>query len=245
MRNNLAVFAPLRHVAATGLLALGIGLAALAPAAAQNKEFNFEFIKPDPDLPAGALRLFKDKDTAAWVQRNGGAPCQWTLVDGALEVKPGTGDIITKQNFGDFLLHVEFMTPNMPNARGQARGNSGVYLHGRYEIQILDSYNLPPTKVDCGAIYEQTAPKTNAAKPPLKWQTYDITFHAPRFDASGTLTAKPRVTVIWNGRKVHDNVEILAPTRAGMEAPMPPVGPIMLQDHGNTVRFRNVWIKPL
>lgn len=197
--------------------------------------------------PKGAIVLFDGKNTEGWVHRGSNKPCEWTLLPkGVLEVKPGTGDLLTKQTFGRFRLHVEFSVPLMPDAKGQARGNSGVYLHGRYEIQVLDSYGLTPKNDDCGAIYEQALPRVNACRPPEHWQTYDITFHAPKFDASGNEIAKPRVTVIQNGIKIHDNVEILAcPTRAGLEGPPVKEGPILLQDHGCKVRYRNIWLEPL
>jgi hypothetical protein len=196
--------------------------------------------------PKGAMVLFDGKDGSQWVHRGSGKPFEWTLVEGAMEVKPGTGDIQTKQEFGDFQLHVEFMVPLMPEAQGQARGNSGVYMHGRYEIQVLDSYGLTPETGDCGALYGQAPPRVNATLPPKEWQTYDITFRAPRFDAAGNVTEKPRITVLHNGIKIHDDVEIQqCPTAAGLPGPAVKTGPILLQDHGNAVRYRNIWLKPL
>ena len=131
-----------------------------------------------------------------------------------------------------------------PNAHGQERGNSGVYLQDRYEIQVLDSYGINPIqKNDCGAVYNQTAPMVNACKPPEQWQTYDITFHAAQFDASGTRTAKAIVSVVQNGQQIQKDTEIDGPTGAGAPETADP-GPIRLQDHHNPVRYRNIWIVP-
>ena len=192
--------------------------------------------------PQNAVILFDGKDQSAWLDKAGN-PAAWKAVDGAIEAN-GTGDIHTKDNYKDFTLHVEFRTPEpKPGQTGQHRGNSGIYLDDRYEIQVLDSYGLEPTKGDCGAIYNQKAPDVNAALPPLEWQTYDITFRAPRFDASGKKTENARVTLVWNGRKAHDNAEITGPTRNPKESELPE-GPIRLQDHGHPVQYRNIWIVP-
>src|SRR5437773_4509980 len=140
--------------------------------------------------PKDSIVLFDGKDTSHWVHRGDGRPCEWkVLSDGSLEVNPGKGDIDTKESYGDFKLHVEFWVPNLPpEVKGQGRGNSGVYLQQRYEIQVLDSYGLKSDTGDCGAIYGQKAPDVNACKPPEKWQSYDITFHAAKFDATGKKT---------------------------------------------------------
>jgi hypothetical protein len=197
--------------------------------------------------PRGAIVLFDGKDLSKWVSRDGRSPARWDIVPGgAMQVKPGTGDIMTREEFGSFQLHIEFKIPNMPHARGQARGNSGVYLHGLYEIQVLDSYqNQTYGKGGCGAIYGIKDPDKNMAKPPEQWQTYDITFIAPKFDDAGNLVAKPRVTVRWNGVLVHDNVEIPQITAGGISDRMRKTGPILLQDHGDPVQYRNIWIRPL
>jgi len=164
-----------------------------------------------------------------------------------LVVKPGSPDIVTKRDFGDYRLHVEFWLPLMADQKDQARANSGVYNQGRYEIQVLDSYNNSTYQFDgCGAIYGQKDPDQNAIKPPEQWNTYDITFRAPRFGKDGKVTQKPRVTVFHNGLKIHDNVEIQGnATTSGIAGPQPKVGPILLQDHGCPVRYRNIWIVPI
>lgn len=197
----------------------------------------------DDTPPPGANVLFDGKDLSKWQYRKDGSEAKWTLVaDNAMEVNGG--DIVTKDKFQNFKLHVEFMTPNMPDKKGQARGNSGVYLQDRYEVQVLDSYGLESKDDDCGSIYKQKAPSVNACKPPEQWQTYDITFHAARFDASGKKTEGAHVSVVQNGQQIIDNFECTGPTGQGApETPEP--GPIRLQDHGNKVRYRNIWIMPL
>ncbi len=220
------------------------GLALASVTSVQTKDhYDEKPVKP----PRGALVLFDGKDTSSWMQRGSNEPCQWTIEDGALVVKPGATDLITKQDFGDYRLHVEFWLPLMSDQTSQGRANSGVYNQGRYEVQILDSYQNPTYEFGgCGAIYEQKDPDQIAIKPPEHWNEYDITFRAPRFNKDGTLKAKPRITVVQNGVKIHDNVEIdKCPTRAGIEGPRPKVGPIMLQNHGCPVRYRNIWIVPL
>src|SRR3954453_2412814 len=157
----------------------------------------------------------------------------------------GRGDIMTARTFGNFVLHLEFNVPYMPDARGQGRGNSGVYLTGNHELQVLDSYGLKCQDNECGAIYKQIAPAVNACKPPLQWQTYDITFHKARLE-DGKVTRKARVTVVQNGVKIIDNAEIV-PTPGGISNKVPEGkdGPLLLQDHGNAVQYRNIWIKPM
>lgn len=191
--------------------------------------------------PDEAIVLFDGSNLDGWQQLDGSTPT-WQLVDGAIEVR--RGNIVTKQKFDDFKLHLEFRTPFMPEARGQARGNSGVYLQERYEVQVLDSFGLEGKDNECGGIYHQHAPKVNACLPPLEWQTYDITFHGAEAK-DGQVTRHARVTVVHNGITVHDNVELSGPTPGGIDAPEGQPGGILLQDHGNPVRYRNIWIVPL
>ena len=188
--------------------------------------------------PEGAIVL----DASQFVHEDG-KPCSWPVADGVLEV--GKGSVMTKEKVQDFQMHVEFNIPEPPEgAKDQARSNSGVYIQRRYELQILESYGLePPAFNSCGSIYRQKPPDKNAAKKAGEWQTYDITFKAARFDGAGKKTESARITVVWNGVKVHDDYEIKDKTGAGKpEGPEP--GPILFQDHGAKVRFRNLWILP-
>jgi hypothetical protein len=192
--------------------------------------------------PEGAVVLLDGKNLDAWAKRDGKSPADWPVADGIVTV--GHGDIQTKQRFGDFKLHAEFNVPYMPKAHGQARGNSGVYLDGIYELQVLDSYGLKLRNNDCGAIYTQVVPSVNACKPPLQWQTYDVTFHKAVVDGEGKIVKNARVTVIQNGIKTIDDVEI-GPTRGGADNRAGEDGPILLQDHGNPVQYRNIWLQPI
>ncbi len=150
---------------------------------------------------------------------------------------------LSRDRFRDFELHVEFRTPFEPHLVDQKRGNSGVYLQKRYEIQVLDSFGLDGAHDECGGLYQQHRPLVNMALPPLAWQTYDIDFRAARFDEAGGKSEPARVTVRHNGVVIHDDVELAGPTGLGApETPEP--GPIFLQDHGNPVRYRNVWLRP-
>lgn len=148
----------------------------------------------------------------------------------------------SKERFQDFTLHLEFRTPYKPHARGQERGNSGFYAQGRYEVQILDSFGLEGEQNECGGIYSVGAPSINMCFPPLSWQTYDIDFTAARFDDEGKKTANARITVRHNGVVIHDDIEADHATTASPLAEGPEPGPVFLQDHGNPVRFRNIWV---
>jgi hypothetical protein len=191
--------------------------------------------------PDGAIVLFDGKDLKGWVKTAGKNPADWPVERGIVTV--ARGNIMTNQRFNNFQLHLEFNVPYLPEKRGQARGNSGVYLTGNHELQILDSYKLELHNDDCGAIYKQITPSVNACKPPLQWQTYDVTFHKAMVEA-GKVAKKARLTVVHNGIKTIDDAEI-SPTPGGIDVAEGQDGPLMLQDHGNPVEFRNIWIKPL
>lgn len=149
----------------------------------------------------------------------------------------------TNEKFGDYTLHLEFMLSYMPQARGQARSNSGVYQQGRYEVQVLDSFGLEGADNECGGIYKAAAPSVNMCLPPLQWQTYDIEFTAAKYD--GDKEAAPaRITVKHNGVVIHDDIEIPSGTPGGTQAAGPGPGPIFVQNHGNPLYFRNLWIVP-
>jgi len=196
-------------------------------------------------IPKNAVALFNGKDLSNWRTRSGD-PAGWDVADGIITVKPGTGDIVSEEKFTDFLLHLEWMEPDMPEASGQGKGNSGVFLQGRYEIQVLDSYGIEvPGKGDCGGIYDQFAPLVNACKPPLEWQTYDMAFRAARLDDSGEVMDHARVTILQNGMVIHNNVETLGVTGGAIDEELGEPGPLLLQDHGNLMKFRNIWVLPL
>lgn len=181
--------------------------------------------------PPGAAVLFDGKDTAAFTE--GALDPRGFLAAGAR----------TRDPFGSFTLHLEFRVPFMPEASGQLRGNSGVYLQGRYEVQVLDSFGLASESNDCGAIYEQRAPSLNMSFPPLAWQTYDIVFEAAGFDASGAKTAPAVVSVRHNGVAIHERFALTGPTGRG-EPEGPEPGPLLFQDHWNPVVYRNIWLVP-
>ncbi|TDV47858.1 family 16 glycoside hydrolase [Actinophytocola oryzae] len=189
--------------------------------------------------------LFDGTGLGAWEARSGGA-ANWPISGGSVESLGG--DIRTKQKFGDFRLHVEWYEPEYPpEVTGQARGNSGVFLQERYEVQVLESYGKPAADNEAGSIYSKRAPDANVATPSGTWQTYDITFRAARFDSAGNKTANARVTVVWNGVTVHDNVEINGGTGDNLPEDATPQS-IRLQDHGDAganPRYRNIWIEPL
>ena len=196
------------------------------------------------DRPANAIVLFDGSSTSEWVHRRSGAPCAWDVADGLLTVKAGTSDIQTKREFKDYRLHVEFQLPYLPDAKDQGRANSGVYNIGRYEIQVLDSYENPTYKFGgCGAIYGQKDPDADAIRPPGWWNTYDILFRSPRLNADGSIREKARVSVWHNGLRIHRDVEIEGnATTSGIEGPAPEKGPILLQNHGSPIHYRNIWI---
>ncbi len=219
------------------LVGVALGLPAASSSSADKPSDKSLGARP----PEGAKVLLGDS-IDAWAKLDGKAAAEWPVVGGIATV--GKGSIRSKDAFGDAQIHVEFNVPYMPDKKGQARGNSGVYLQGIYELQILDSYGLPPKNNECGGIYQQITPAVNACKPPLQWQTYEITFHAAKREGD-KVTKKARLTVVHNGITIIDDKEI-SPTPGGVkDVKEGEDGPIMLQDHGNDVQFRNIWVKPL
>lgn len=204
------------------------------------------------DAPSDATILYNGNSLAAF-QKKDGSPAGWKIdADGAITDIKGAGDLITKEAFGNCQLHIEFREPSEVKSSGQGRGNSGVYIMGKYEIQVLDSYNNPTySNGQAGAVYKQHVPLVNASRKPGEWQSYDIVFTAPLFKENGDLESPARVTVIHNGVLIQNNVTILGPT----DWVMKPVYkkhasklPLMLQDHGddgNPISYRNIWIRNL
>jgi hypothetical protein len=197
--------------------------------------------------PSDATVLFGGKDLAKWRAKDGG-PAAWKVENGYFEVVPRTGDIFTREEFGDCQLHLEFAAPAVVKGNSQGRGNSGVFFFGLYEIQVLDSFdNKTYADGQAAAVYGQAPPQVNAARPPGEWQTYDIVFTAPRFQGD-KLLSPASVTVFHNGVLTQNATRFLGPTKHRTEPKYEPHGergPLKLQDHGDLVRYRNIWIRPL
>ncbi len=198
--------------------------------------------------PSDAVVLFDGTDLSAW-QRFDGSPAAWKVENGYMEVVEGGGSIKTLEGFGDCQIHIEWSTPIMPNASGQGNGNSGIYLMDHYEIQMLNSFeNETYADGQAAAVYGQTPPLVNSSRAPRVWQTYDIIFHRPRFSELGNLRKPATVTVFHNGVLVHYNTEFMGPTDWQDRPPYKQHAeklPIALQDHGNPMRFRNIWVRDL
>jgi hypothetical protein len=193
--------------------------------------------------------LFDGRDLSKW-QRSDSTDAAWRLLpDGSMEVTARAGSIRTRAGFGDVRLHVEWMSPSPAVGQDQDRGNSGVFLMQRYEVQVLDSYqSVTYADGQAGAIYGQFPPRVNVSRPPGEWQSFDIEFRRPRFGADGKIATPARMTVRHNGVLVHDDVALLGPTSHRVRAPYEAhedALPISLQDHGHPVRFRNIWLVPI
>ena len=243
MHNKLSLLTSLARASVTVacLLASALALYSADGQAAKGPPI----IDPGPagGPPSDAIVLFDGKDLSKW-QGERGAEAKWVVKDGYAVV--GSGSIITKDQFGDCQLHVEWAAPAEVKGKDQGRGNSGVYLQGRYEIQVLDSYdNKTYPDGQAGAFYGFSAPLVNASRKPGEWQTYDIIFHTPKASADGKVQAGS-FTVLHNGVLIQDHVPVKGDaTTAAKFTGVTPKGPIILQDHGNPVRYRNIWIRPL
>jgi hypothetical protein len=200
------------------------------------------------NVPSDAIILFDGNNLEQWMSDKDGSKAMWDVKDGIITVKAGTGDIKTKEKFGSCQLHLEFRTPAKTEATGQGRGNSGLFFQEKYEVQILDNYQNPTySNGQCGSVYKQTIPLVNACKAPGEWQSYDIIFKAPMFNADGIKIASGYVTVIHNGVLVQNHTELKGTTEY-IGLPKNDAhgnGSIKLQDHGNPMSFKNIWIRNL
>lgn len=210
-----------------------------------------KLITPGPTAsaaPSDAIILFDGKDAAAFAGDNG-QPVKWKITDGVMTVEKGTGMITTKAAFGDCQLHIEWRSPEVVKGNGQGRGNSGIFLMGRYELQVLDSYNnVTYSNGQAGSIYKQLIPLANASRKPGEWQTYDVVFMAPRFNEDGSVKIPANVTVIHNGVLIQNHATIAGATQyigAPAYEKHADKEPLSLQDHGDAVSYRNIWIRNL
>ncbi len=233
-----------------------VALSSICAAQTKFQPQDTEFYSPKPpvvtlqaQIPSDAIILFDGKNLDQWESsKTAGQAAPWTIERGALTVKPSTGDIQTKEKFEDFQLHIEWKSPEKIKGEGQGRGNSGIFLQGRYELQVLDNNNNPTyVNGQAGSIYKQRPPLVEVHAGSDQWHQYDVIYKAPRFNKDGMLISKATVTVLHNGVLVQNNTQIEGTTEyiglPKMEAHG--AGPIILQDHGDLVHFRNIWIRPL
>ena len=199
--------------------------------------------------PSDAIVLFDGSGLDAWKSLKTGGKADWTVHNGIFTVKPGTGDIVTKEKFGDVQVHIEWKAPEVVKGEGQGRGNSGLFFMDRYEVQILDSYNNRTySNGQAASLYKEGIPLVNAMRPPQEWNTYDVFFTAPRFNNDGMLISPAYVTVVHNGVLVQNHYQVKGTTAyIGVHKYEPHEAelPIKLQDHGNLVNFRNIWVRKL
>jgi len=204
--------------------------------------------KTSSDAPSDAIVLFNGSNFDKWKSSRSG-DVKWKIEGGAMVVQGGTGNIETKEGFGDCQLHIEWRTPAEVKGDGQGRGNSGIFFMGRYELQVLDNYNNKTyVNGQAASIYKQLPPLVNACRPPGEWQTYDVIFTAPRFYENGTVKTQARITVLHNGVLVQNDAVLLGGTQyigVSNYEKHNDKEPILLQDHGNPTAFRNIWIRPL
>ena len=245
MKATLGLNGPMKLVALAGLVLAAFG-SSLVVADAPKQDREPPVIDPGPvgGPPSDAIVLFDGKDLSKFRGERSVEP-QWKLENGVMETTPH-GGILSKEELPDCQVHVEWASPSVVKGDGQGRGDSGVYLMGRYEIQVLDSYNNKTCfNGQCGAFYGHNAPLVNVCRKPGEWQTYDIIFHAPKKLADGKVQAGS-FTVLHNGVLIQDHIPVGGePTAAAPLRGLADKGPVYLQDHGNPVRFRNVWIRPL
>ncbi|MEM1138141.1 MAG: DUF1080 domain-containing protein [Bacteroidota bacterium] len=205
--------------------------------------------KTNADPPSDAIVLFNGSDLSMWENVKDGSFPKWKVENNAMIVEKGTGAIQTKQGFGDAQLHIEWKAPEEIVGEGQGRGNSGIFLMGKYELQVLDSYESKTySNGQAGSIYKQSPPLVNATRAPTEWQTYDIIFKAPKFDKNGMVVSSATITVLHNGVLIQNNFTIKGPTEyigIPQYKSHPEKLPLSLQDHGNPVSFRNIWIREL
>jgi hypothetical protein len=251
----MKIYWPARNtaLALSGLLIVG-GLAAQLTAAPQEKTAQGADTPPvavqlQRTPPTGSLVLFGDTPEQLrthWFERYGTKEPQWKIGEGGV-LTPNGKDITTKQEFGDCYLHTEFRIPTDASGKTLGHGNSGVGLQGRYEIQIMDSYGQKPEKSGNGSLYSQIPAQINASRKPGEWQTFDIIFRAPRFDAGGQVKEKPRATVFHNGVLIHNNTEFTDMTGIQYDQykTMTPTGPLVIQGDHDPVQYRNIWIVPM
>jgi hypothetical protein len=201
----------------------------------------------DHSAPSDAIVLFDGKDLNEWTNGKGGI-AEWVVEDGAMTVKPRTELIMTKQKFGDFQLHIEWRSPSEVKGEGQGRGNSGIFMMGKYELQVLDSYvSKTYSNGQAGSLYKQGIPLVNACKAPGEWQSYDVIFMAPVFTEKGSLKSPARITVLHNGILIQNAFELKGPTEYIGIPVYKPHGKesLVLQDHNNPVSYRNIWVREL
>jgi hypothetical protein len=236
----------IKPIARISIAALALFQLATIAADAPKGEAEPPVIQPGKGTqpPSDAIVLFDGHDLSHWSGAQGG-DAKWTVSNGVATVN-GTGSIRTKEEFADVQLHVEWATPSEVKGDGQGRGNSGIYLQGRYEIQVLDSYNNKTYfNGQAGAFYGNFAPLVNASRKPGEWQTYDIIFHPPTAGANGKAVEPGSFTVLHNGVLVQDHIPVKGATTAAELQGTAATGPLILQDHGNPVRYRNIWIRRL
>lgn len=240
-------------LAATALPAIAISASddQITPEATEVWEPVAAIVTPGPGSapPADAVVLFDGSDLSAWENAGDGTAADWHVANGSVTVNAGTGDIRTRQPFGSVQLHIEWRTPEGEPNEGQGTGNSGIFLQSLYELQVLHSYgNTTYANGQAASIYKQHIPLVNASLPQGAWQTYDIIYAAPAFNDDGSVAKKAYVTVLHNGVLVQNHVELLGPTvfigKPEYEAHADKL-PLKLQDHGNAVSYRNIWIREL